>query len=363
MPINNASYINLLPIKPVEPRNIATTYQRARTMRNQNAAAEANLEQIPEERENARNVYALNRMKTEQSQQQQLLRNMAPDVVAWNSRWENTLKESGGDRKAALEKIQPQWEAYVPTAKEKGYPVTDTFDPDETRAVLDILRTQKIVSGGESSESPTDFIDQKTGKPYTFNKNRGTFKLGVVEDGGIPVKRSSTAKPTQKDKDVAAYAKRYNVDEDTVREVMNTQRFKATGNFEKALDRFQRKQAAGETEQAPPKTKWYQELLGGGKKEERPVSQPNIPHDPKANRGRVIRETDTQGNPTGRRFKSDGKNWILQSSRTGQDNLAMNAEDVPIGSGMADQAKTEMQLRKELNEAYLARRLQAGKRT
>jgi hypothetical protein len=47
----------------------------------------------------------------------------------------------------------------------------------------------------------------------------------------------------------------------------------------------------------------------------------------------------------------NGDFWIQASAEP--INLAMNAEDVSIGTGLADQAKTAIQLRKELNDAYL----------
>lgn len=68
-------------------------------------------------------------------------------------------------------------------------------------------------------------------------------------------------------------------------------------------------------------------------------------------KGKTILELDAKGKPTGRKLKSDGRSW--NEARAGGVNLAMNAEEVPLGTGLADQAKTLFKLRKEMEAAYL----------
>jgi hypothetical protein len=80
--------------------------------------------------------------------------------------------------------------------------------------------------------------------------------------------------------------------------------------------------------------------------------QSKLPDPGKHKNSPSLVEKDNQGRPTGRKFKSDGKKWI-QTSQAGNVNLAMNAADVPIGTGLANNTKSELQLRKELNDAYL----------
>ena len=116
------------------------------------------------------------------------------------------------------------------------------------------------------------------------------------------------------------------------------------------------KKARLESKNTGDKPSWIGEKLnsifGGSKTKPAggpPIDQSKLPN-PSEHKGKTIVEKN-HGVPTGRTLKSDGRKWI--TSQAGNVNLAMNAADVPLGTGMANNTKSELQLRRDLNDAYL----------
>lgn len=333
------AFINLLPTTPAQPRNVAETFLRARAASNQNALAREQIE--------------ASQLKNEETARKQQLEQIAPDVISWDAKWERTLEESGGDREKALAAIQPEWEAYVPAAREKGFEVTDTYDPDETKATLKMLRLNKIVGSAADNLSQTTLTDQE-GNPLVYDKSTGSYQRGIVESGVKARPRQRPSKPTQTEKDrklLRQEANKLFPDANfTEGEILiagkNSQ---ATGrSLEYELRKILKKrspEAGLEKAEEPGKEPWYSRWLGGGKKKEQPAAE-------KPPKGAVDTGRTSGGKPVWELPTKPGekKKYWLQS-QAAPVNLAMNAEDVPLGTGMAGKTKSRMQLQKELWEA------------
>lgn len=332
------AFINLLPTTPAQPRNVAETFLRARAASNQNALAREQIE--------------ASQLKNEETARKQQLEQIAPDVISWDAKWERTLEESGGDREKALAAIQPEWEAYVPAAREKGFEVTDTYDPDETKATLKMLRLNKIVGSRGDNLSQANVVGPN-GELYAWNKSEGAYVPAKVE-GGVKLKpRQRPSKPTQTEKDrklLRQEANKLFPDANfTEGEILIAgKNAQATGrSLEYELRKILKKRSpeAAPKEAEKPKEHWYSGFFSRDKKKEQPAA--GQPPKGAVDTGRTSGGKKVWELPT--KPGEEKKYWL--QSQAAPVNLAMNAEDVPLGTGMADQTQNLFTLQKQYQEA------------